>query len=120
MILIHDDLCLLSPDLIRKYVGHDLKFDKVIGELAFSVIPDWKETMQKAIYLLKESGKIGILDGFRSRKDWLSKVLNFLPQSDISRNISTHLNSLTDGYWSKQLGRKRILFIGIGTRKNND
>lgn len=120
VILIEEDLRLLSPSLIRKKVGHNLKFDKVIGELAFSVIPDWQKVMQKSINLLKENGKIGVLDGYRRQKDWLSKLLNFLPKSDISRDISAYLNGITDDYWSKQLGRKKLLFIGTGNKKNNE
>jgi len=120
VILIHDDLRLLSPTFIKKHTGNHLKFDKVIGELAFSVIPDWKETMRQSINLLKKDGKIGVLDGHRSSKDWLTKLLNFLPKSDISRNISDYLNSVTDNYLSKRLGRTKILFIGIGNKKNNE
>jgi len=120
VILIHDDLRSLSPTFIKKHTGNHLKFDKVIGELAFSVIPDWKETMRQSISLLKKDGKIGVLDGHRGSKDWLTKLLNLLPKSDISRNISDYLNSVTDGYWNKQLGKTKILFIGIGNRKNNE
>jgi len=119
IVLIHDDVRLLSPSLVRKYVGKDLAFDKVIGELAFSVIPDWEKAIDRSISLLKEDGKIGVLDGYRKQKDWVSKLLNFFPNSDISRNISTYLNLVTKNYWSKKLGRTQILFIGIGNKRNN-
>jgi len=66
----------------------NIEFDKVIGELAFSVIPDWEKVVDKSIELLKEDGKIGVLDGYRNQKDWFSRLLNFFPKSDVSRNIS--------------------------------
>jgi len=118
--LIHDDIRLLSPSLIRKYVGRNIEFDKVIGELAFSVIPDWEKVVDKSIELLKEDGKIGVLDGYRNQKDWFSRLLNFFPKSDVSRNISEYLGLVTKNYWSKKLGRTKILFIGIGNKKNNE
>lgn len=106
----------INNDLIERETGEKIEFDFVIAELAFSVIPNWKTSIRKSIDLLKQNGKIGVLDGFRKQNDWINQILNFLPKSDISRNISEYLNELTQNYWSKKLGKTGVLFIGIGEK----
>ena len=56
------------------------------------------------------------MDGFREQNDWINRILNFLPKSDINRNISEYLNEVTTNYWTKRLGKTGILFIGIGEK----
>ncbi len=114
--LINANAELINSELIESQMGEKIEFDFVIAELAFSVIPDWKASMRKSIKLLKKNGKIGVLDGFREQNDWINRILNFLPKSDISRNVSEYLNELTTNYWSKRLGKTGILFIGIGEK----
>jgi len=106
----------IDNHLIEREIGEKIEFDFVIAELAFSVIPNWKASIRKSIDLLKQNGKIGVLDGFRKQNDWINQILNFLPKSDISRNISEYLNELTQNYWSKKLGKTGVLFIGIGEK----
>lgn len=107
---------LINSKLIENEIGKSIEFDFVIAELAFSVIPNWKVSIRKSIDLLKMEGKIGVLDGFRKQNDWINRILNFLPKSDISRNISEYLNEVTENYWAKKLGKTGILFIGIGEK----
>ncbi len=114
--LINTNAELISQELIENEIGEKIEFDTVIGELAFSVIPKWKTTIRKSMKLLKDGGKIGVLDGYRKQNDWINQILNFLPQSDISRDISGFLSETNDNYWCKRLGRTRILFIGIGDK----
>jgi ubiquinone/menaquinone biosynthesis C-methylase UbiE len=114
--LINANAELINSELIEDQMGEKIEFDFAIAELAFSVIPNWKESIRKSIKLLKKNGQIGVLDGFRKQNDWINRILNFLPKSDISRNISEYLNELTANYWSKRLGRTGILFIGIGEK----
>jgi ubiquinone/menaquinone biosynthesis C-methylase UbiE len=111
--LINANVELINKELIEREIGENIEFDFVIAELAFSVIPNWKESIRKSIDLLKQNGKIGVLDGFRKQNDLINQILNFLPNSDISRNISEYLDELTENYWTKKLGKTEILFIGI-------
>ena len=114
--LINANAELINSELIEDQTGEKIEFDFVIAELAFSVIPNWKASIRKSISLLKKNGKIGVMDGFREQNDWINRILNFLPKSDINRNISEYLNEVTANYWTKRLGRTRILFIGIGEK----
>lgn len=115
--LIHADARMVSPDLIKQYVGRPIIFDHVIGELSFSVMPDWQRIMELSLSLLKAGGNFGVLDGYRAKKDWINAVLNLLPRSDISRPLSDSLAALTKNYTSKRFGRTKILFIGVGQKK---
>jgi len=114
--LIKENAEKVSSELIEKTIGEKIEFDVVIAELAFSVIPNWKTSIKRSLDLLKPNGKIGVLDGFRKQNDLITKILNYFPNSNISRNISGYLNELTGNYSSKRLGKTGILFIGIGEK----
>jgi len=112
--LIHAEARDISSQLIKDYIGKDVAFDHVIGELSFSVMPEWQSIMRLSLDLLKDRGKFGVLDGYRPKKDWLNLILNVLPQSDISRPISSYLNELTQNYSEETFGLTKIVFIGVG------
>ncbi len=115
--LIKMDANQLSNDFLKQKLGANIEFDVVIAELAFSVIPNWKTVIQNCINLLKQNGKIGVLDAFRRKDDLINKILNFLPKSNISRDISEQLNKHTTNYKIKKLGKTKILFIAIGEKQ---
>ncbi len=118
--LIHADARDISSQLIKDYIGKDVAFDHVIGELSFSVMPEWQSIMRLSLDLLKDRGKFGVLDGYRPKKDWLNLILNVLPQSDISRPISSYLNELTQNYSEETFGLTKIVFIGVGDKIISD
>jgi len=114
--LIHADARRLSPEFIRDQLNDDRLFEHVIGELSFSVMPDWQSIMHSALGLLKKDGNFGILDGNRSKRDIINTVLNVIPRSDISRPISTYAQSLTENYESEFFGIGKIIFVGVGQK----
>ena len=118
--LIHADARDISPDLIAQHLGKRITFDHAIGELSFSVMPDWKSIMRKSINLIKSDGKFGVLDGHRPKKDWLNVILNVFPQSDISRPISNYLSALTKNYTIETFGRTKIVFVGVGQKMDDE
>ena len=106
----------LSAELIAEHVGQQISIDHAIGELAFSVMPDWQSVMENSLNLIKDGGKFGVLDGYRPRKDWINSALNALPQSDISRPISDYLGKLTQDCSVENFGQTKILFTAVGTK----
>lgn len=114
--LIHEDARNLSPQFITDQLQDKRPFDHVIGELSFSVMPDWKYIMRRAIDLLKAEGRLGVLDGYRAKRDILNGILNTLPRSDISRPISQYAQSLTKNYTSETFGFTQIIFVGVGQK----
>jgi len=115
--LIHADGRDISPELIKTHIGNYMEFDHIIGELSFSVMPDWQLIMRRSLGVLKDGGKFGVLDGYRPKKDWLNAVLNVLPRSDISRPISNALAELTENYTQQTFGLSKIIFIGVGHKR---
>lgn len=118
--LIHADARDISPDLIERHFGKRITFDHAIGELSFSVMPEWKSIMRKSLNLITADGNFGVLDGHRPKKDWLNVILDLFPQSDISRPISNYLSTLTRNYTVETFGRTKIVFVGVGQKINDE
>lgn len=114
--LIHADAIKLSNQFIAEHVGEKMLFDHIIGELSFSVMKDWQTIMERSMSLLKKRGKLGVLDGYRHKKDAINMLLNLLPRSDISREISSFAESITENYESQKFGFTKIIFIGVGRK----
>lgn len=114
--LVHADARKLSLEFIHEQFGDERLFDLVIGELSFSVMPDWQLIMQNSINLLKAGGSFGVLDGHRKKQDAMNTMLNFLPRSDISRPISEYAESLTENYSTEFFGVGQIIFVGVGQK----
>lgn len=114
--LIHADARTLSAELIEEHIGQEISIDHAVGELAFSVMPNWQSVMENSLNLIKDGGKFGVLDGYRPKKDWINSALNALPQSDISRPISDYLAKLTQDCSVENFGQTKILFIAVGTK----
>jgi len=110
----------LSPENIHEHFGDQGLFDHVIGELSFSVMPDWQLVMQNSIGLLKAGGNFGVLDGHRKKRDVINMMLNFLPRSDISRPISNYAERLTENYSTEFFGFGKIIFVGVGQKPDTN
>ncbi len=109
----------LSNEIIEQKLKEEVKFDKVIAELAFSVIPNWKLAADNSIKLLKLGGKIGVLDYYIGDNNFISKSINYFANSDVSRNVSKYLRKITKNYQIKHLLLKESLFIAIGEKTNS-
>ncbi len=114
--LIHLDARQMTLDVLRAHVGRDIIIDHAIGELSFTVMPDWRNVMKNAVSLINPSGKLAVLDGYRPKKDLLNASLNLLPRSDISRPIAEQLRKLTENVYLETFGVSKIIFIAIGTK----
>jgi ubiquinone/menaquinone biosynthesis C-methylase UbiE len=107
-------------NLSRKYLMNihiQSDFDILIGELAFSVIPQWKNVMKTSASLLKENGKIGLLDWYRKNNDWLTKIVDYLAKAETNRNTIEFAQklfvefSVTDKFFFNNI------YVGIGKKK---
>ncbi len=92
-------------------------FDFVIGELAFSVIPEWKKVMKTSISLLNETGKIGLLDWFRPEKDLLTKITNLLAEAETTRNTIDYAEHLTANFKIIKKYFFKSIYVAVGNKK---
>ncbi len=90
-----------ARDLSKEYFnkkGIHIQFDVVLGELAFSVVPEWKKIMKNSVNLLKSGGRIGLLDWYRSKNDVMTKMINYFANADITRDTESYAKSLVSEY----------------------
>jgi len=116
--LVQMDVRELNPDLLKEW-EIEKGFNCVIGELAFSVIPEWKKVMQTSVNMLEKNGKLGLLDWYRPQNDWLTKIVNFLAKSDINRNTPEYARQLTQNFRIIKKYFFKSVYIAVGNKKQN-
>ena len=104
-----------SKYLVTKHIQPD--FDILIGELAFSVIPEWENVMKTATLLLKENAKIGLLDWSRKKHDWLTKIVDYLAEAETNRNTIEFAEKLFVEFTVTDKFFFNNVYIGMGKMK---
>ena len=89
-------------------------FDVVIAELAFSVIPEWKKVMKTAASLLKKEGRFGLLDWYRDKRDWLTKIVDFLAKAETTRNTLGYAQQVFEEFIVVKKFLLNNVYVGIG------
>ncbi|MES2767436.1 MAG: class I SAM-dependent methyltransferase [Bacteroidota bacterium] len=122
--LFQADARMLSAGTIEKYVGKNVKFDKIICALGLSVIPEWERVLDNLIGLLKGNGKIVILDVFAEKRNMNSWFVEKLAGADLNRKIWQTLQKKTDNFYKEYLPVSEIkvggkLFVAVGTKRGN-
>jgi len=110
-----------ARDLSRKYLLNkniDQDFDILIGELAFSVIPDWENVMKTSALLLKDEGRTGLMDWYRNQNDWLTKTVDFLAKAETGRNTMAYAQEIFDDFTVTDKFWFGNVYVGVGSRKN--
>ena len=115
VVLLHMDARQLSSDSLSAH-GVDPHFDVVVGELAFSVIPEWQSVMRKSWELLVPGGRFGILDWYRPRRDILTNLVNFTAHADVTRDIAGEAKALMPDFRIVARGLGGNVFVGVGTK----
>ncbi len=106
-----------ARDLSSKYLldnNINADFDILIGELAFSVIPDWKNVMKMGSSLLKKNAKIGLMDWYRKRNDWLTRIVDYLAEAETNRNTIEYAEKLFYKFSIKDKFLFNNVYVGIG------
>ena len=106
-----------ARDINREFLnkqGLSGDFDVVIGELAFSVIPDWQKVMKTSVSLLKENGKIGLLDWYRPKNDWLTRIVDFLAKAETTRNTPDYAEELMKEFKIVKRYFFDSIYVGVG------
>lgn len=113
--LIQEDARKIDADYLR---GENIEvdFDFVIGELAFSVIPEWKKVMKTSISLLNDNGKIGLLDWYRKNNDIITKIVDYLAEAETTRNTIEFARASTKEFRIIKQYFFKSVYIGVGGR----
>jgi ubiquinone/menaquinone biosynthesis C-methylase UbiE len=114
--LIQADARDISIDFFAK-MGIHSQFDVVIGELAFSVIPEYEKVMKNSIDLLINGGKIGLLDWYRPENDVITKIVNYFADAQITRETASYAESLVLEYKTIYKFFFQSIYVGIGIKQ---
>ncbi|GAA4848492.1 class I SAM-dependent methyltransferase [Algivirga pacifica] len=111
----------LTKDTLSEYTGKEIKFDQVLCVLGLSVMPDWTTIMTNMLDLLKEGGKIVVVDVFAEKRDFNTWLVEKIAKADLDRPISEELKSKVNNFHMEYLPVKESkvggkLFVAAGTK----
>ena len=111
----------LTPEFIKKKTNKNLKFDRIICVLGLSVIPDWEIVLDKMMALLKENGKIVIVDVFAQKRGFNTWLVEKFARADLNRKIWQTLEKKTSNFHHEYLPVKESkvggkLFVATGIK----
>jgi demethylmenaquinone methyltransferase/2-methoxy-6-polyprenyl-1,4-benzoquinol methylase len=113
--LIHADVRDLNKEFFQKREIQP-EFDVIIGALAFSVVPGWKRLMDTAFYLLKENGRLGLLDWHASGSNPVARVIDFFAKSQMRRDIQNYASQIFPGFEVKRYYMWKMIFVATGKK----
>jgi len=112
----------LTPDFIKQKIKKNLRFDRVICVLGLSVVPKWEQVLDRMLNLLKENGKIVIVDVYAEKRDFNTWLVEKIAKADLNRKIWQTLEKKTANFNYEYLPIKESkvggkLFVAIGQKK---
>jgi len=119
--LFQSDARELTPYFIKTQLKKELYFDRIICFLGLSVIPDWEQVLGKMLDLLKEDGKIVIVDVFAEQRDFNTWLVEKFAKADLNREIWQTLEKNTSNFQLEYLPVKESkvggrIFAATGTK----
>lgn len=111
----------LTPVFIKEKVNQDLRFDRVLCVLGLSVILDWEQVLDTMLDLLKENGRIVIVDVFAQKRTFNTWLVEKFAQADLDREIWQTLKVKTKDFHYEYLSVKERkvggkLFVATGIK----
>ena len=113
----------LTTSFIKKETNKDLSFDRLICFLGLSVIPEWEFALDNMLNLLKEDGRIVIVDVFAEKRNFNTWFIEKIARADVSRRIWQTLERTTTDFHHEYLPIKESkvggkLFVATGIKKH--
>jgi ubiquinone/menaquinone biosynthesis C-methylase UbiE len=120
--LFQADARTLTLESIEKLTNKKVSFDRVICVLGLSVIPEWEKVLNNLIGLLKENGKIVIVDVFAEKRNFNTWLVEKIAKADLNRKIWQTMESKTDNFYYEYLPVKENkvggkLFVAAGIKR---
>ncbi len=111
----------LTPEYVREQTKQEAGFDRIICVLGLSVIPDWETVLDKMLGLLKDEGKIVIVDVFAEKRDFNTWLVEKIAKADLDRPIWQTLKEKTTDFHAEYLPVKESkvggkLFVSAGVK----
>ena len=111
----------LTTSFIKEQIKEDLSFDRLICVLGLSVVPDWELVLDNMLLLLKEEGRIVIVDVFAEKRTFHTWLVEKIANADTNRQIWQTLKEKTSDFYYEQLPVKEskvggTLFVATGIK----
>ncbi len=112
----------LTPDFVSQKIKSEPCFDRIICVLGLSVIPDWEVVLDRMFDLLKDDGKIVIVDVFAEKRDFNTWLVEKIAKADLNREIWQTFEKRTTNFHHEYLPVKESkvggkLFVASGMKK---
>ncbi len=122
IMLFQSDARMLTPDYIKSQLNKDISFDRVLCVLGLSVVPEWELVLDNMLQLLKENGKIVIVDVYAEKRTFNTWLVEKFAQADLDRKIWQTLEKKTNNFNQEYLPVKESkvggkLFVASGVKK---
>ena len=92
------------------------RFDLVAGELAFSVIPDWKRALQVSSELLAPGGRLGLLDWYCPHQNIWTRAVDFVAHSECGRPVPETARKLLKSFSVHKWYAGGRVYVGTGVK----
>lgn len=111
----------LTATFVDQQINSEPYFDRIICFLGLSVIPDWEIVLDRMLDLLKEDGKILIVDVFAEKRDFNTWLVEKIANADLNRKIWQSLEKSTVNFHHEYLPVKESkvggkLFVAVGKK----
>ncbi|HEX2533517.1 MAG TPA: class I SAM-dependent methyltransferase [Chitinophagaceae bacterium] len=122
--LFRADARTLTLSSIQEYTGKELLFDRVLCVLGLSVIPGWETVLRNLVGLLKENGKIVVMDVFAEKRTVHTWLVEKIAKADLDRKIGPALERMTSDFYLEYMPVKESkvggrLFVAVGTKRRS-
>lgn len=112
----------LNQNFLKKQIHKNILFDRVICVLGLSVIPEWEKVLDNMLDLLKENGRIVVVDVFAEKRDFNTWLVEKFARADLNRKIWQTLEMKADNFKQEYLAIKESkvggkLFVATGVKK---
>ncbi len=124
--LLHADARALSPAMLREASGQaNLRLDRVVCTLGFSVAPEWEAVFVRTWEMLAGNGRYAIMDWYTPRRNLFTQFVNRVAASDISRRwweplmgtaVEFEQERMAGGLWRIVSGTKPIAQNSQGSK----
>lgn len=96
--LFHADATKLDVSTVGEFSLQHGKFDRILCVLGLSVVPHWEKVLDNMLSMLKEDGRIVVVDVCAEKRTFNTWLVEKIAGADLDRPIWQKVKSLTRGF----------------------
>ena len=113
--LLHEDASTLSIGALRSALGlPELRLDRVVCSLGYSVIPNWQTAFDRTWEMLQPGGRYAIMDWYSPNRTLFTRFLSLIAVGEIDRRWWDALEQRAIDFERESLFRNMIFVVSGG------